>query len=161
MVLREVMRGVPDAAAFEARQAGGAPVGAVLRSVRELGESEWAVARDVVTEVQPGVPIPRTPWRSTGASVGATGPASACNADAVAVLGDWLGYDEDAVPGADDRWRAPGPGPLTSAARGRCRGHEASASDRCRRWSPRGAGRRLRTRASSLRLLGSPVRSWR
>ncbi len=96
-VLREVMRGVPDAAAFEARQAGGAPVGAVLRSVRELGESEWAVAREVVTEVQPGVPIPRAPWRSTGASVGATGPAAACNADAVAVLGDWLGYDEDAV----------------------------------------------------------------
>jgi len=97
VVLREVMRGVPDAAAFEARQAGGAPVGAVLRSVRELGESEWAVARDVVTEVQPGVPIPRAPWRSTGANVGATDPAAGCNADAVAVLGDWLGYDEDAV----------------------------------------------------------------
>ena len=73
-VLREVIRGVPDAAAFEARQAGGAPVGAVLRSVRELGESEWAVARDVVTEVQPGVPIPRAPWRSSGASIGAAGP---------------------------------------------------------------------------------------
>jgi crotonobetainyl-CoA:carnitine CoA-transferase CaiB-like acyl-CoA transferase len=96
-VLREVMRGVPDAAAFDARQAGGAPVGAVLRSVRELGQSEWAVERDVVTEVQPGVPIPRAPWRSTGASVGATAPAAACNADAVAVLGEWLGYDEDAV----------------------------------------------------------------
>jgi crotonobetainyl-CoA:carnitine CoA-transferase CaiB-like acyl-CoA transferase len=96
-VLREVMRSIPDAAAFEGRTAGSAPVGAVLRSVQELGSSEWATARDVVTEVQPGVSVPRTPWRSSGAEIGVSGPASACNADAVEVLSDWLGYDEDAV----------------------------------------------------------------
>jgi crotonobetainyl-CoA:carnitine CoA-transferase CaiB-like acyl-CoA transferase len=96
-VLREVMQAIPDAATFEERMAGGAPVGAVLRSVEELGASEWATARDVVSEVQPGVRVPRAPWRSTGAEVGVAGPAAACNADAVAVLGDWLGYDENAV----------------------------------------------------------------
>jgi len=96
-VLREVMRSIPDAAEFERRTAGSAPVGAVLRSVQELGSSEWATAREVVTEVQPGVSVPRTPWRSSGAEIGVSGPASACNADAVEVLADWLGYDEDAV----------------------------------------------------------------
>jgi CoA:oxalate CoA-transferase len=96
-VLCEVMRAIPDAATFEARMAGGPPVGAVLRSVEELGASEWATARDVISEVEPGVRVPRAPWRSTGAEVGVAGPAVACNADAVAVLGDWLGYDQDAV----------------------------------------------------------------
>jgi len=96
-ILREVMRSVPDAAAFEERSGGGAPLGAVLRSVQELGASEWAIARDVVAEVQPGVPVPRTPWRSSGAEIGVSGPPAACNADAVDVLADWLGYDEDAV----------------------------------------------------------------
>jgi hypothetical protein len=51
----------------------------------------------VVTEVQPGVPVPRTPWRSDRARVGVTGPPAACNADAVDVLADWLGYGADAV----------------------------------------------------------------
>ncbi len=96
-VLREVMRIISDASEFEARMAGGAPVGAVLRSVQELGASEWATARDVVTEVEPGVRVPRAPWRSTGADVGVAGPAAACNAGAVDVLGDWLAYDENAV----------------------------------------------------------------
>ena len=96
-LLREVMRSIADAAAFEERAAGVAPLGAVLRSVQDLGTSEWAVARDVVTDVQPGVPVPRTPWRSSGAHVGVSGPPAACNADAVDVLADWLGYGEDAV----------------------------------------------------------------
>ena len=96
-LLREVMRTIPDAAAFEERAAGIAPVGAVLRSVQELGTSEWAIAHDVVTEVQPGVPVPRTPWRSNAARVGVSGPPTACNADAVDVLAEWLGYGEDTV----------------------------------------------------------------
>jgi CoA:oxalate CoA-transferase len=96
-VLREFMRTIPDAAAFEERAAGTAPVGAVLRSVQELGTSEWAIARSVVSEVQPGVLVPRTPWRSNGAHVGVSGPPAACNADAVDVLADWLGYGEDMV----------------------------------------------------------------
>jgi hypothetical protein len=65
--------------------------------VQELGSSTWAKARDVVTEMQSGVYVPRAPWRSTGADIGVAGPAAACNADAVDVLGDWLGYDEEAV----------------------------------------------------------------
>jgi crotonobetainyl-CoA:carnitine CoA-transferase CaiB-like acyl-CoA transferase len=96
-LLREVMRSIPDTAVFEERVAGGAPVGAVLRSVQELGSSEWALARDVVTEVQPGVPVPRAPWRSNRAHIGVSGAPAACNADAVHVLADWLGYGPEAV----------------------------------------------------------------
>jgi crotonobetainyl-CoA:carnitine CoA-transferase CaiB-like acyl-CoA transferase len=101
-LLRVVMRSIPDAAAFEARSGRGAPVGAVLRSVQELGTSEWATARDVVAEVAPGMSVPRAPWRSSEAAIGVTGPPAACNADAVEVLGDWLGYDEDAVDALRD-----------------------------------------------------------
>jgi crotonobetainyl-CoA:carnitine CoA-transferase CaiB-like acyl-CoA transferase len=96
-LLRGFMRTIPDAAAFEERAAGSVPVGAVLRSVQELGTSEWAIARDVVAEVQPGVPVPRAPWRSNGARIGVSGPPAASNADAVDVLADWLGYGEDTV----------------------------------------------------------------
>ena len=96
-LLREVMRSLPDAAAFEERVAGLGPVGAVLRSVHELGTSEWAVGRDAVTEVQPGVSVPRAPWRSDRAHVGVSGPPAACNQDAVDVLADWLGYGKEAV----------------------------------------------------------------
>ena len=104
-LLREVMRTIPDTAVFEERAAGSVPVGAVLRSVQELGTSEWALARDVVTEVQPGVPVPRAPWRSNGAHIGVSGPPAACNADAVDVLADWLGYGADAVDAAPQRRR--------------------------------------------------------
>ena len=96
-LLREVMRRIPDAATFDERAEADAPVGAVLRSVQELGTTEWAIERDAITVVQPGVPIPRAPWRSDGAHVGVSGPPATCNADAVGVLADWLGYDEEEV----------------------------------------------------------------
>ena len=96
-VLRELMSHVPDASAFEERSAGIAPLGAVLRSVQDLGVSEWAVERDAIAEVEPGVSVPRAPWRASGADIGVSGPPAACNADASAVLAEWLDYDESAV----------------------------------------------------------------
>jgi crotonobetainyl-CoA:carnitine CoA-transferase CaiB-like acyl-CoA transferase len=112
-LLGELMANVPDAAAFEDRWGTGPPLGAVLRSVGELGASEWAEAREVVVEVEPGVPMPRAPWRASGAAIGVLGPAAACNADAVDVLADWLGYDERTVEDLIDigALRAPGERP--------------------------------------------------
>ena len=45
----------------------------IVRSVRDLAATDWATERELVTEVSPGMLLPRLPYRSPDVDLGAKG----------------------------------------------------------------------------------------
>ena len=94
-------RTVPDAQTFEETCATlGLAVG-VVRSVRELAESQWAQARGAVSEVPDRVGgyvrIPRPPWHFTDAELGDMGEPRYRGEDNRKVLKEYLGMADTDV----------------------------------------------------------------
>jgi crotonobetainyl-CoA:carnitine CoA-transferase CaiB-like acyl-CoA transferase len=101
----EAGRRVRDAAAARfstaadlqaALEAGGVGSG-VVQPVTDLAESEWAVARGLLTVGAPGVRVPAAPWRSSAATIGTARPAAPLGAHTREVLAEGLGLDDDEI----------------------------------------------------------------
>jgi crotonobetainyl-CoA:carnitine CoA-transferase CaiB-like acyl-CoA transferase len=69
---------------------------AQVRSVADLADTEWAAQRDLLTEVEPGLPIPTAPWKTTGGHVGLRPVVAQQGAHNVAVLAE-AGYADDEI----------------------------------------------------------------
>ena len=100
-------RSVPDADSFESICASlGLAVG-VVRSVRELAESDWATARRVTTEVPDRlggfIRVPSPPWHFTDAEVGTMGEPRYRGEDNRAVLKEFLGLADEEIDRLESR----------------------------------------------------------
>ena len=101
-IIAEHAATVPDAHAFEERYAQFELAVGVLRSSREICETEWAREREAIVEVSDRgdgtVRIPNAPWRFSGApDVGTRGLPRYRGEDNRAVLSEVLGLDDAAV----------------------------------------------------------------
>ena len=101
-ILQHHASSIANFAELEARFEAAGLMTALLRSISELSTTPWAVDRDAFREIEPGVRVPTTPWRSDGATIGVRGTASRRGADTEAVLRELLGLDDDEI----DRLRA-------------------------------------------------------
>ena len=72
------------------------PVGEV-RTLGEFVGSDWAVERELTVEADVGVVIPRSPYRSSGASVGADPHVAAIGEHNTEVLSELLGYEDEKI----------------------------------------------------------------
>jgi CoA:oxalate CoA-transferase len=92
---------IPDAAAFEEQFAKHRLASGVVRSARELAESEWAEARGAIVEVSDRgsgtIRVPNVPWRFAAADVGVRGVPKYRGEDNRAVLTELLGYDDATI----------------------------------------------------------------
>jgi crotonobetainyl-CoA:carnitine CoA-transferase CaiB-like acyl-CoA transferase len=93
---------VPDAHDFEERFAAHQLAVGVLRTAREICETDWAAARRVTVAVPDRgggtIRVPNAPWRfSDGPDVGVHGEPKYRGEDNRAVLGELLGLDDDAL----------------------------------------------------------------
>ena len=100
-IFREWALSVPDARTLEERCDSLSLAMGVLRSVRELAESEWAVARGAIVEVDDrgggSVRIPNAPWHFTNGVVGTGGVPRYRGEDNREVLQSLLGLDQDTL----------------------------------------------------------------
>ena len=92
--------GIPDATEFERRFAEHRLAVGVLRSVRDICETDWARDREAVVEVSDRgggtIRVPNAPWRFSDApGVAVTGEPRYRGEDNRAVLGELLGLDDD------------------------------------------------------------------
>ncbi len=100
-------RTVPDAEQFEERCAQfGLAVG-VVRTVRELADSEWAVSRGAITEIPDRiggyVRMPNAPWHFRHADVGTRGEPRYRGEDNRTVLGSILGLTAGELDDLEER----------------------------------------------------------
>ena len=103
--LRELLlaagAGFPDAATFEERFAQYRLASGVVRTARELAESEWATARGAIVEVPDrgggSIRVPNAPWHFAAADAGVRGEPRYRGEDNRAVLAELLGYDDAAL----------------------------------------------------------------
>jgi len=105
--LLEWAKTMPDALAFEERCAQfGLAVG-VVRTVRELAESEWAVARGAVAPIPDRLGgylrMPNAPWHFRNATVGTHGEPRYRGEDNRIVLKELLGITDSELDDLEDR----------------------------------------------------------
>jgi crotonobetainyl-CoA:carnitine CoA-transferase CaiB-like acyl-CoA transferase len=88
----------PDATTFEERFAEHRLASGVVRTARELAESEWAAARGAIVEVPDrgggSIRVPNVPWRFGDADTGVRGEPRYRGEDNRSVLAELLGYDD-------------------------------------------------------------------
>jgi len=99
--MRDWAATVPDATEFERRcDAQGFAMG-VMRSVREIAESDWAKTRGAITEIDDRsggtVRIPNAPWHFERGVVGTSGTPRFRGEDNRSVLRDLLGMTDEAI----------------------------------------------------------------
>lgn len=94
-IMEDWARTIPDADAFESRCAESGLAVGVVRSVRELAESEWARARGAIVEVPDRiggfVRVPNSPWHFGRGRVGVDGEPRYRGEDNRLVLSSVLG----------------------------------------------------------------------
>ena len=105
--LREWAATLPDAQAFEDRCAQfGLAVG-VVRTVRELAETDWAQARGAITTVPDRIGgqlrVPNAPWHFQSATVGVSGEPRYRGEDNRSVLRDILQMSDDDITALEQR----------------------------------------------------------
>jgi crotonobetainyl-CoA:carnitine CoA-transferase CaiB-like acyl-CoA transferase len=92
---------IPDAATFEEQFAAHRLAVGLLRSTREIAESEWAAARGAIVEVSDRgsgtIRVPNVPWRFSDADVAVRGLAQYRGEDNRAVLSELLDLDDAAI----------------------------------------------------------------
>jgi len=98
---------LPDAAALEARLDAQGLAAGVVRSVRELAETPWAVERGAIAQVDDRrggtVRVPAPPWRFSDAAVGNHAGPRFRGEDNRRVLGEVLGLDDEAISALEAR----------------------------------------------------------
>lgn len=72
------------------------PVGQV-RTVTEFADGEWAAGRDLVTDIQDGIRVPRAPWKWDGPHVGVRAGVGAIGSDTEWALEHVLDLSPDEV----------------------------------------------------------------
>ena len=112
-ILAELVAAVPDFPTLEAKLEAFGFLVAEVRSVAQVAETPWAAERAVFREIEPGVQVTASPFRSSGAAVGVRGRAPRLGEHTRAVLRDRLGVSEAEL---DDLERA---GVLGRRAEGR------------------------------------------
>lgn len=99
--IRRFAADVPDAAAFEERFAEYELAVGVVRSARDLAETEWAEARGAIVEVPDRGSgrhrIPNSPWHFSGATTGVRGEPRYRGEDNREVLRAVAGYDDERI----------------------------------------------------------------
>ena len=87
----------PDTPTLQAALAQHRLAGAVVQPATRILDSEWAADRGVLVEASPGVRVPATPWRSSGATIGLAGAPGGIGEDTAEVLRELLGLADDQV----------------------------------------------------------------
>lgn len=105
--MRDWASTVPDATEFERRcDAHGFAMG-VMRSVREIAESEWARARGAIVEIDDRsgghVRVPNAPWHFERGAVGTSGEPRFRGEDNRTILRDLLGLDDATIDDLERR----------------------------------------------------------
>jgi crotonobetainyl-CoA:carnitine CoA-transferase CaiB-like acyl-CoA transferase len=105
--MRDWAATVPDADEFERRcDARGFAMG-VMRSVREIAESEWAEARGAIVEIDDRngghVRVPNAPWHFERGVVGTSGSPRFRGEDNRTILRDLLGMDDATIDDLERR----------------------------------------------------------
>jgi len=105
--MRDWAATVPDAAEFERRcDVRGFAMG-VMRSVREIAESEWAAERGAIVEIDDRaggrVRVPNAPWHFENGLVGTSGTPRFRGEDNREVLRDLLGLDDAEIDDLERR----------------------------------------------------------
>jgi len=105
-ILRTWAARQPDAASIEGTLDRHELAMGVLRSVRDIGASEWASERNAIVAVSDRnggvVRIPNSPWTFSDASTGVTGEPKFRGEDNEVVLRDVLGFDEARITAIRD-----------------------------------------------------------
>ncbi|NDB05753.1 MAG: CoA transferase [Acidimicrobiia bacterium] len=105
--MRDWARGVPDADEFERRCAEHGFAMGVMRSVRELADSEWAAARGAIVDVDDRrggtIRVPNAPWHFSNGRVGTGGQPRFRGEDNRNVLRELLGFDETTIDDLESR----------------------------------------------------------
>jgi crotonobetainyl-CoA:carnitine CoA-transferase CaiB-like acyl-CoA transferase len=99
--MRDWAATVPDATEFERRcDAHGFAMG-VMRSVRQIAESDWARSRGAITEIDDRsggtIRVPNAPWHFERGVVGTSGTPRFRGEDNRSVLRDLLGMTDEAI----------------------------------------------------------------
>jgi len=105
--MRDWARGVPNADEFERRCAEHGFAMGVMRSVRELADSEWAAARGAIVDVDDRrggtIRVPNAPWHFSNGRVGTGGQPRFRGEDNRNVLRELLGFDETTIDDLESR----------------------------------------------------------
>lgn len=105
--LRDWAATIPDAEAFEERCGRFGLAAGVMRSVRELAESDWAEARGAIAQVPDRIGgylrIPNAPWHFHNASVGTHGEPRYRGEDNRVVLKSILGLSDAEIDDLEGR----------------------------------------------------------
>lgn len=105
--MRDWARGVPDADEFERRCAEHGFAMGVMRSVRELADSEWAAARGAIVDVDDRrggtIRVPNAPWHFSNGRVGTGGQPRFRGEDNRNVLRELLGFDDTTIDDLESR----------------------------------------------------------
>ena len=105
--MRDWARGVPNADEFERRCAEHGFAMGVMRSVRELADSEWAEARGAIVDVDDRrggtIRVPNAPWHFSNGRVGTGGQPRFRGEDNRNVLRELLGFDDTTIDDLESR----------------------------------------------------------
>ena len=105
--MRDWARGVPNADEFERRCAEHGFAMGVMRSVRELADSEWAEARGAIVDVDDRrggtIRVPNAPWHFSNGRVGTSGQPRFRGEDNRNVLRELLGFDDTTIDDLESR----------------------------------------------------------
>ncbi|MEY2609669.1 MAG: hypothetical protein RLZZ128_318 [Actinomycetota bacterium] len=105
--MRDWARGVPNADEFERRCAEHGFAMGVMRSVRELADSEWAAARGAIVDVDDRrggtIRVPNAPWHFSNGRVGTGGQPRFRGEDNRNVLRELLGFDDTTIDDLESR----------------------------------------------------------
>ncbi|NDE79301.1 MAG: CoA transferase [Actinobacteria bacterium] len=105
--MRDWARGVPDADEFERRCAEHGFAMGVMRSVRELADSEWAATRGAIVEIEDRrggtIRVPNAPWHFSNGRVGTGGQPRFRGEDNRNVLRELLGFDDTTIDDLESR----------------------------------------------------------
>lgn len=102
-MLREFARGFDSLEALHAKVDPHRIAVGVVRTVAELAETEWARERGLFAEPAPGLRLPRAPYRSSRAEIGAVDRAPRRGEHNEEVLRRFLGLDDQAIAGLRER----------------------------------------------------------
>ena len=105
--MRDWAATVPDAHEFERRCAAHGFAMGVMRSVREIADSDWADARGAIAHIDDRsggtIRVPNAPWHFENGAVGTSGQPRFRGEDNRAVLTALLGLDDDTIDDLEQR----------------------------------------------------------
>ena len=100
-LIHEWAKSIPDYPTFEKVVSESKLAVGLLRTVRELADSDWAKARGAIVEVSDRgngtIRVPNSPWHFSDAATGVSGIPKYRGEDNAEVAADWLGMGAESV----------------------------------------------------------------